>query len=112
MLQDYHLTEIITLALGGGAGWLWSHLKTRRERRSDEYDVISKGFDTLGHQNAELMGKFVELQDAYVKLREAYAQSLNDNISLRGEVEGLKKTVAALTKELKKFNTQKGDEGK
>lgn len=102
-IQTY-IGELITLLLGGGVTWLWQRVKTRRERKSDNFTFLSEslqkmqeGVRTLTGQNNELMQRLVTLQDSYVSM-------MNENINLKGEIDGLKREVERLRKELIKFN--------
>jgi predicted RNase H-like nuclease (RuvC/YqgF family) len=103
-----YIGEVITLFIGGGATWLWARVKTRRERKSDEFTFLTESLTkmqenvrTLTMQNDELMGRIVDMQDKVVSY-------MNENISLKGDVERLTKEVQMLRRELAKFNKKTG----
>jgi CII-binding regulator of phage lambda lysogenization HflD len=105
-IQQY-IGEFITLFVGGGAAWLWARVKTRRERKSDDFTFLSDSLTKMQEnvrmltvQNDELMSKIVEMQDKII----AY---MNENISLKGDVERLTREVQMLRRELAKFNKKK-----
>jgi hypothetical protein len=90
-LINQYTGELITLLVGGGVAWFWQRVKTRKERKSDDFTFLSDGFTkmqegirSLTEQNNELMQRLVDLQDKHVAI-------MQENISLKGEVELLKK---------------------
>lgn len=107
-----YIGEVITLLIGGGATWLWQRVKTRRERKSDDFtflnDALAKmqeSIKSLTMQNGELINTVSELQDKILRY-------VNENVNLRGDVERLTREVGQLRRELAKFNKKNENENK
>lgn len=101
--------DVLMLAAGGGFGWLFSKLKTRRENKASDLQLIEnaiapllRSISELTTHSGEITAKLVAEQEKSLRLLQENAALLEDKITLAGKVEKLEKKVSSLIALLKK----------
>jgi len=96
-------TQILSYLVTAAIGWIFSKLKTNRERKQSDLDLVNnavaplvKSITDLTDQNNEIVKKLVAEQDKNLRL-------IKEKGELLEEMEGLRKEVKALKRELETF---------
>jgi peptidoglycan hydrolase CwlO-like protein len=99
--MNQYITEIITLFFGGFSMWLWQKLKTKRERRRDDLQLVNEITTTF-------LSSIQSLTEQYTKTQEKNLIYLQENINMKSEIQSLKKQIDHLTQEIENLkNTPK-----
>lgn len=95
--MNQYIIEIITLFFGGFSMWLWQKLKTKRERKRDDLQLVNESITTLMGGINSLTEKYAGLIIKYAEEQEKSLAYLQENINLKGEIYLLRKEVERLT---------------
>lgn len=105
--------SILMMAAGGFFTWLFSKLKTRRENRAVDLELIERAIspllksigDLTGHVG-EITAKLVAEQEKNLKLLQENATLIEERRTLISKVESLEKKVTTLTNLVKKWQRE------
>ncbi|NJN27155.1 MAG: hypothetical protein HC819_14845 [Cyclobacteriaceae bacterium] len=101
------MSEAIWGILGAGVSgffaWLYSKLKTKRERKQSDLELINEAIQPLLNSiqkvtssNDELMQRYISAQNEKIKLLDEKSDLLKDRGTLMDKVEGLEKEIVKL----------------
>lgn len=107
------IKSVVMVAVGGFCTWLFSKLKTRREKKAVDLDLIEraispllKSISELTTHIGEITAKLVAEQEKNLKLLQQNAALIEERINLIGKVESLEKKVTNLTNLVKKWQRE------
>jgi cell division protein FtsB len=105
--MDY-IFQILLPVVTAVVGWLGAKVKTRRENKQTDLEIINsaiapllKSIKELTEHNRKLTGDLVEEQKKTLELIDEKRQWLAERGSLFDELDKLRKQVVTLTKEVK-----------
>lgn len=100
-LSDTIITGIGTL-IGGGVGWFWANIKTGRQKRESDVDLVNRSIAPLLKSIAELSGHVRVVTSELVQMTNERTELLKEISDLRSQIQQLEKKVAAMSKLLNK----------
>jgi hypothetical protein len=95
--MSQYISEFITLFIGGFSMWFWQKLKTKRERKRDDLQLVNESIATLLGSIQSLTEQYANLAKKYAEEQEKNLAYLQENINLKGEIHLLRKEVERLT---------------
>jgi len=94
---------VLGAGISGFFAWLYSKLKTPRERKRSDLELINEAIQPLLNSiqkvtasNDELMRRYITSQNENIKLLDVKSDLLRDRGTLMDKVEGLEKEVIKL----------------
>lgn len=101
---------------GGGATWLFAKLKTPREKKAADLELIEKAITPLlnsirelTNHNSETTAQLIAEQAKSLKLLQENAALLQDKVNLVQKVESLERKVQKLTAMVEKLAKNEKD---
>lgn len=105
--------SIILMAIGGFFAWLFAKLKTKRENKAVDLDLIERAISPLLKSISELTGhvgeitaKLVDEQEKNLRLLQQNAALAEERTTLVSKVESLERKVTTLTNLIKKWQKE------
>lgn len=104
-----------TTAIGGGVGLLFSKMKTRRERKATDLELLEKAIaplltsiSELTTHNGQITERLVAEQTKSLQLLQENAALIEEKMHLASKVESLEKEVKRLANVVKRLANEKG----
>jgi chromosome segregation ATPase len=101
-----YISEFITLSIGGFSMWFWQKLKTKRERKRDDLQLVNESIATLLGSIQSLTEQYANLAKKFAEEQEKNLAYLQENINLKSEVQALRKQVDRLTQQIENLKTK------
>jgi uncharacterized protein YlxW (UPF0749 family) len=94
------LLEWVGIAIAAIIGWFSSKAMTRREKRKDDLKLVTETMQPLLDCIKQMNEQYAILNDSYTKQQSTILSYMQENITLKGEIQDLKLSIDALRKEI------------
>lgn len=105
--------DVVMIAAGGFCTWIFAKLKTRREQKAVDLDLVERAISPLLGSISELTShigqitaKLVAEQEKNLRLLQENATLIQERTNLISKVESLEKKVTDLTNLVKKWQRE------